>query len=74
MSYNFNSLPKEIQEKVNEYIELLMMKYEKDQKEKDSKDSDPKVSPRAKLFGIYKGKIKMSPDFDDPLPDFKEYM
>ncbi len=26
------------------------------------------------LFGIAKGKIKMSDDFDAPLEDFKEYM
>ncbi len=26
------------------------------------------------LFGILKGKIWMSPDFDEPLEDFKDYM
>lgn len=26
------------------------------------------------LFGLLKGKIKMAPDFDEPLEDFKEYM
>ncbi len=25
------------------------------------------------LFGIWKGKIQMAPDFDEPLEDFKEY-
>lgn len=25
-------------------------------------------------FGIAKGKIKLSPDFDDPLDDLKDYM
>ena len=26
------------------------------------------------LFGAFKGKIWMSPDFDEPLEDFKDYM
>ena len=30
----------------------------------------PKGKP---VFGSAKGKIKMSEDFDDPLPDFEEY-
>jgi len=25
-------------------------------------------------FGFFKGKIKLSSDFDEPLEDFKEYM
>ena len=27
-----------------------------------------------KSFGCLKGKIRMAPDFDEPLEDFKEYM
>lgn len=30
--------------------------------------------PKFKGFGCLKGKIWMSPDFDEPLEDFKEYM
>ena len=26
------------------------------------------------LFGALKGKIKIAPDFDEPLEDFKDYM
>lgn len=26
------------------------------------------------LFGLMKGQIKMAPDFDEPLEEFKEYM
>ncbi|MDQ6608676.1 MAG: DUF2281 domain-containing protein [Bacteroidota bacterium] len=26
------------------------------------------------LYGLLKGKIKMAPDFDEPLEDFKDYM
>lgn len=31
-------------------------------------------SPDLKGFGCLKGKIWMSPDFDEPLEDFKDYM
>ncbi len=33
----------------------------------------PSVNEQA-VFGRLKGKIKMSPDFDTPLSEFKEYM
>jgi antitoxin (DNA-binding transcriptional repressor) of toxin-antitoxin stability system len=33
-----------------------------------------KKKRRKRVFGSAKGLIKMSPDFDDPLEDFKEYM
>jgi hypothetical protein len=29
---------------------------------------------RKNALGKYQGQIKMSPDFDEPLEDFKEYM
>ena len=29
---------------------------------------------RSEIFGKYKGKIWISPDFNEPLDDFKEYM
>ena len=31
------------------------------------------VTPEQPVFGRLKGKIKLSSDFDAPLPDFKEY-
>ena len=30
--------------------------------------------PEKRRFGVFKGKIMMSDDFDEPLEDFKEYM
>ncbi|AXE17982.1 DUF2281 domain-containing protein [Runella rosea] len=30
--------------------------------------------PKKRQFGVFKGKITMSDDFDEPLEDFKEYM
>ena len=35
--------------------------------------SEPERQKR-RPFGIYRGQIKMSEDFDAPLDDFKEYM
>ena len=31
-------------------------------------------TPKQRPFGIAKGLIKMADDFDDPLPEFAEYM
>jgi len=38
--------------------------------------SSPDQTPAEALkgFGCLRGKISMSPDFDDPLEDFKDYM
>ncbi|AEI49579.1 type II toxin-antitoxin system VapB family antitoxin [Runella slithyformis] len=30
--------------------------------------------PEKRQFGVFKGKITMSDDFDEPLEDFQEYM
>ncbi len=30
--------------------------------------------PKKRQVGVFKGKITMSDDFDEPLEDFKEYM
>lgn len=38
---------------------------------KQSNDVPDEAIP---LFGILKGKIRMAPDFDEPLDDFKDYM
>ena len=34
----------------------------------------PKKSSRADLYGSLRGKIWISPDFDDPLEDLADYM
>jgi len=56
------SLPKDIKSEVNDFIDFLMTK-----KKKEIKKKKPK-------FGCAKGQIYISPDFDEPLDDFKEYM
>ena len=55
-------LPKNLKQEVSDFVDFLMQK---------SSEKRKKVIPQ---FGSAKGKIKMSPDFDEPLDDFKEYM
>jgi len=47
---------------VNDFIDFLLSK-----KQKKAKKKTPK-------YGCAKGQIYLSPDFDEPLDDFKEYM
>ena len=56
------TLPKNLKQEVSDFIDFLLEK---------SSTKKKKVIPQ---FGSAKGKIKMSPDFDAPLDDFKEYM
>ncbi|GLU55311.1 DUF2281 domain-containing protein [Dyadobacter frigoris] len=35
---------------------------------------ETEVAPKKRTFGISKGTIQMSPDFNDPLDDLKDYM
>lgn len=59
----YKSLRPEARQQVDELIERLAATAVK-----DDKGSTPS------LFGILKGKIWMSPDFDEPLEEFKDYM
>ncbi len=55
-------LPDNLKAEVNDFMDFLMHKRKKDKKRKQPK------------FGAAKGQIYISPDFDEPLEDFKEYM
>jgi len=55
-------LPPDLKSEVNDFIDYLLNKRKKEIK---------KVKPE---FGCAKGQIYISPDFDEPLDDFKEYM
>ena len=59
------SLPEHMKSEVAEFIDFLMLKAQKEKKDLT------KAKPQ---FGSAKGMFKMSPDFDEPLDDFKEYM
>jgi hypothetical protein len=56
------TLPTNLKQEVSDFIDFLVQK---------SSQKRKKIIPQ---FGSAKGKIKMSPDFDEPLDDFKEYM
>jgi hypothetical protein len=55
-------LPNDLKSEVNDFIDFLLTR-----RKKEIKNKKPK-------FGCAKGHIYISPDFDEPLTDFKEYM
>jgi len=57
-----NYLPSDLKSEVNDYIDFLLSKRNSEIKKKRPK------------FGCAKGQIYLSPDFDEPLDDFKDYM
>jgi Protein of unknown function (DUF2281) len=57
-----SSLPADLKRQVSDFVEFLK------QKTKD------KTKLKERQLGAAKGLIKMSPDFDEPLEDFKDYM
>ena len=56
------TLPNNLQQEVSDFIDFLLEK---------SVAKNKKIIPRP---GSAKGKIRMSPDFDAPLDEFKDYM
>lgn len=58
----FNYLPENLKKEVADFLEFLIEKSEKENKKKLPK------------FGSCKGFFQISPDFDEPLDDFREYM
>jgi len=61
-------LPEHLKQQVLDYIEFLLSR---EPQEPPLPEEAPKFKPG---FGGAKGMITMSPDFDEPLEDFKEYM
>ena len=57
-----SSLPENLKVEANDFIDYLLSKKRKNKIKK------------VRQAGFLKGKIEMSPDFDEPLDDFKEYM
>lgn len=64
LKFEINSLSKEFRAEVANFIEFL------------KKKQDTKLKSKLKLrkFGFAKGKISLSPDFDESLDEFKEYL
>jgi hypothetical protein len=57
-----SSLPADLKQEVSDFVEFLKQKAKAKKKLNERKP------------GIAKGLIKMAPDFDEPLEDFKDYM
>jgi len=57
-----NMLPENLKMEVAQFIDFLLYKQKVQEK------------PKKRQFGFAKGKISLSPDFNEPLEDFKEYM
>lgn len=55
-------LPSDLKSEVNDFVDFLLSKRNKETIKKQPQ------------YGCAKGLIYMSPDFDEPLEDFKEYM
>ena len=62
LKIEINSLPKALREEVADFVKFLKNK------------SKTKSKLKTREFGFAKGKIKLSPDFDDPLDEFKNYI
>jgi Protein of unknown function (DUF2281) len=63
-------LPDHLKQQVMDYIEFLLSREQKDRPEKTEKKK-PKFNPG---YGGAKGMIKLSPDWDESIEDFKDYM
>ena len=57
-----SGLPADLKKEVEDFVEFL----------KSKKKKETIITERK--FGCAKGLIEMSPDFDGPLDDFKDYM
>jgi len=58
-----NTLPLSKKKAIGDFIDSLLL-------ENSTKN---KVAKKLRSCGVFKNKIKMSPDFDEPLDDFKMY-
>ncbi len=57
-----NSLPSEFRQEVKDFVEFLRSKVEQQKKREGQRN-----------FGVLKGKIILSEDFDSPIEDFEDY-
>ena len=57
-----SSLPPDLRKEVSDFVEFLKQK------------SKSKKKIKERQFGYAKGYFTMSPNFDEPLEDFKDYM
>jgi hypothetical protein len=72
------SLPGKLQEEVEDFIDFLVFKQQRQEKslQKDiaRKKEGNKRKKKKSNFGSARGLIVIKSDFDQPIEDFKEYM
>jgi uncharacterized protein DUF2281 len=59
---HISALPDNLKAEVADFVAFLEQKHKPEHKIKE------------RQFGAFKGRFVMSPDFDEPLEDFKDYM
>jgi hypothetical protein len=59
---HITALPDNLKAEVADFVAFLEQK------------NKPEKKIKERQFGIGKGSFEMSPDFDEPLEDFKDYM
>ena len=76
--HQYNQLPETIKQELAAFLEYLVFKHQLQQKQdflpKKNGDNKPATKKAVPKAGFLKGTFSMSPDFDEPLEDFKEYM
>ncbi|MEI6142404.1 MAG: DUF2281 domain-containing protein [Mariniphaga sp.] len=59
--WKINYLPTDLKSEVNDYIDFLLSK------------RNTQIHKKSPKFGCAKGQIYISPDFDEPLDDFRQW-
>ena len=57
-----SALPNDLKKEVADFMDYLKFKLKKEK------------TPKKRVAGLAKGMLEMSPDFDEPLGDVKDYM
>lgn len=79
---SLKQLPHSLQVEVLHYIEFLKSNYAKESNSNITQslesnrieDSEVKQPKKRDGFGVWKGKISISEDFNSPMEEFEEYM
>jgi hypothetical protein len=69
----YNNLPVKVKEQVYNYMQFLIVQYHLDSFIENRNITEENLENKRILGGL-EGKIWISPDFNEPLDDFKDYM
>ncbi|NJL92089.1 MAG: DUF2281 domain-containing protein [Coleofasciculaceae cyanobacterium SM2_1_6] len=67
-------LPEPIQIQILHYVETLGSQYAQETPSNNSETPEEIQAKKRNGFGIWKGKISMADNFDEPLEDMQDYM